>query len=215
MKRSLAVVHLDRSSKARMIDAIISDYLGRPIAGYRTLDVGCGNGDISERFAKSNDHHAVDVKDQRRDRNMQFDFRLVTSERLPYDDDFFDIVISHHVIEHVRDQHLHLDEIRRVAKPDGIVYLATPNRTSPLMRGHVGNDLVLTYSRMLSLFREHGFTCHEYGSRVAKEPDRFHGEVRLARILPAFLIRWLRPLYPSQMFILVKDSGGQLQEKAV
>lgn len=207
MKRYLPVVHLDRRQKARMIEAILADYLRRPVNGYRTLDIGCGNGDISEALAQSNEHHAVDVKDQRRNKDASFDFRLVTSERLPFDDEYFDIVVSHHVIEHVQDQHLHLQEIRRVTRPDGIAYLATPNRTSPIMKGHVGNKMVLSYGGMLALFREHGFHAHEYGSRVAGEPDRFHGEVRLARLLPAFAIRWLRPLFPSQMFVLAKAAG--------
>jgi len=207
MKRYLPVVHLDRRQKARMIEAILADYLRGPVSGYRTLDIGCGNGDISETLAQANDHHAVDVKDQRRNKDTSFDFRLVTSERLPFDDEYFDIVVSHHVIEHVQDQRLHLREIRRVIRPDGVAYLATPNRTSPIMKGHVGNEMVLSYRGMLALFREYGFLAHEYGSRVAGEPDRFHGEVRLARLLPAFAIRWLRPVFPSQMFVLAKSAG--------
>lgn len=204
MKRNLPVVHLDRSQKARMIDAILSDFLGGPVAGYAMLDIGCGNGDISESFAKANRHHAVDVKDQRRATALGFEFRLVDSERLPYEDGRFDVVISHHVIEHVDDQALHLAEIRRVLRDGGIAYLATPNRSSPLMRGHVGNERVLRYRQMRPLFAGQGFEVHEYGERVVREPDRFHGEVRIARFLPAFLVRRLKPLYPSHMFVLVK-----------
>lgn len=207
MKRYLPVVHLDRRKKARMIETILQDFLRGPVSGYRTLDIGCGNGDISERLARTNDHYAVDVKDQRRKKDSCYDFRLVTSECLPFDDEYFDIVISHHVIEHVHDQHMHLGEIRRVTRPDGIAYLATPNRTSPLMKGHVGNEMVLSYHGMLALFREHGFVAQEYGSRVAGDPDRFHGDVRVARILPKFVIQWLRPLFPSQMFILSKATS--------
>ena len=204
MKRELPVVFRDRSQKARMIDAILRDFLGRAVAGLRTLDVGCGNGDISAAFAEDNRHHAVDIKDQRRSTACGFDFRLVSSERLPYDDGYFDIVISHHVIEHVDDQHLHLAEIHRVLRLGGIAYLATPNRSSPIMKGHVGNERVLRYRQMLPLFAEYGFEVHEYGERVAADPEGFHGEVRVARLLPAFLIRLLRPLFPSQMFVLVK-----------
>jgi ubiquinone/menaquinone biosynthesis C-methylase UbiE len=204
MKRYLPVVCRDRSQKARMIDAILRDFLGGPVAGYRTLDIGCGNGDISEAFAGANRHHAVDIKDQRRSTASGFEFRLVSSERLPYDDGCFDVVISHHVIEHVEDQRLHLAEIHRVLRTGGIAYLATPNRSSPLMKGHPGNERVLRFRQMLPLFAGQGFEVHEYGERVVREPDRFHGEVRVARFLPAFLVRRLRPLYPSQMFVLVK-----------
>ncbi|MEX2148949.1 MAG: class I SAM-dependent methyltransferase [Steroidobacteraceae bacterium] len=204
MTERFTVINVDRSSKARMIQAILSDHLQGPVAGYRTLDIGCGNGGISESFASTNEHYAVDIKDQRHNTAATYDFHLVASERLPFGDGFFDIVVSHHVIEHVSDQHLHLAEIRRVLKPHGIAYLATPNRTSPIMKGHVGNDRVLGYRAMLAIIREHGFAGREFGSIVVKEPDRFHAEIRYGRFLPLFLIRLLRPLFPSQMFVLRK-----------
>lgn len=49
---------------------------------------------------------------------------------LPFDDASFNVIITNHVIEHVRDeaQHRHLKEIHRVMRPDGIGYLAVPNR---------------------------------------------------------------------------------------
>ena len=177
MKGRGPVVQLDRSQKARMITAIIEDYLRRPVAGYRTLDIGCGNGGISEYFARSNDHYAVDI------------------------------VISHHVIEHVRDQGLHLDEMHRVLKAEGVAYLATPNKSSPLMEGHVGNDKVLRYREMGPLFGRHGFESHEYGMRVVREPDRFHGEVHFWRFLPEATLKLLRPLFPSHMFVMTKAAG--------
>ena len=204
MRRNLPVVYRDRTRKARMIHAILRDFLGEDVTGLRTLDIGCGNGDISESFAKANRHHAVDVRDQRRSTATGFEFRLVDSERLPYGDGHFDLVISHHVIEHVGDQRLHLAEIRRVLRPGGVAYLATPNRSSPLMQGHVGNDRVLYFRQMFELFAAEGFEVHEYGERVVREPDRFHGEVRAARFLPGWLVRLLKPLFPSQMFVLVK-----------
>lgn len=204
MTERFTVINVDRSSKARMIQAILSDHLQGPIAGYRTLDIGCGNGGISESFAAANEHYAVDIKDQRFRKTASYDFRLVESERLPFSCGFFDVVVSHHVIEHVDDQHLHLAEIWRVLKPDGIAYLATPNRSSPIMRGHAGNQRVLRYRAMLALIEQHGFTGFEFGSIVVKEPDRFQAEVRFGRFLPLLLIRMLRPLFPSQMFVLEK-----------
>jgi 2-polyprenyl-3-methyl-5-hydroxy-6-metoxy-1,4-benzoquinol methylase len=198
------VVHLDRTAKARMITAVLADHLGRPVTGLRTLDIGCGNGGISELLAADNEHHAVDIADRRRVRSTTYDFRLVDSERLPFQDQYFDVVVSHHVIEHVNDQGLHLDEIRRVLKPEGVAYIATPNRSSPIMEGHVGNDRVLRYRNMTPLFRRHGFGVREYGLRIVKEPDRFHGEVRQGRHLPLSLLRLLRPLYPSHVFVLTQ-----------
>lgn len=196
------VVHIDRSKKARTIEAVLRDFRGEPIERLRTLDIGSGNGGISEHFAQKNQHSAVDVADQRTRSSDAYDFYVVQNERLPFPDATFDIVVSNHVIEHVADQDLHLSEILRVLKPDGCVYLATPNRSSPIMEGHVGNPKVLRYREMASLFLRCGFRSTEYGIAVAKHPEKFEGEVAWARSLPLFVLRLLRPFFPSHIFVL-------------
>ena len=198
------VAQLDRSQKAHMISAVLEDYLGKPLTGFQTLDIGCGNGDISRHLARYNDHYAVDIEDLRSQDGAIFRFSLVNSERLPFEDCRFDVVISHHVIEHMVDQDLHLQEVYRVLKPGGISYLATPNKTSPIMRGHAGNNRVLRYGEMAPLFRRHGFGVTEYGAQLVKHPDRFHGALRFGRFLPSMVIMLLRPLFPSQVFVISK-----------
>jgi SAM-dependent methyltransferase len=196
------VVHLDRLGKGRMIRAILEDYGHEPIRGRRILDIGCGNGGISALFSQENEVTGVDIEDKRRPEHRDFDFRLIDDEHLPFDDGAFDIVLSHHVIEHVADQGLHLDEIRRVLRRSGICYLATPNRSSPFMEGHVGNDSVLRYEHMAPLFEAHGLRVREYGYEVMTQPERFLSEKRWGRYFPAVLAQRLRPIYPSHMFVL-------------
>ena len=48
--RAQPVVGMDRSRKARMINAILADFRHCPVAGLRILDIGVGNGDISRFF---------------------------------------------------------------------------------------------------------------------------------------------------------------------
>jgi SAM-dependent methyltransferase len=100
----------------------------------RVLEVGAGSGGISDWFAthpsQRFDVDAVDVVDSRRV-SGSYRFTLVEGTALPFDDEFFDVVISNHVIEHVGDpieQRAHLAEIRRVLKTTGTGYLAVPNR---------------------------------------------------------------------------------------
>ena len=196
------VVHLNRSRKAGQIEAVVRDYRGQPTKGLRTLDIGCGNGGISNVFCELNEHYGVDIADQRKQPCGDFEFRQVDSALLPFGDGFFDVVLSNHVIEHVPDQSLHLSEIRRVLTPGGCAYLATPNRSSPIMEGHVGNPLVLKYRDMAPLFRNAGFIVKEYALDVAADPARFAGEVAWAKFLPRSLLKLARPLFPSHIFML-------------
>jgi SAM-dependent methyltransferase len=196
------VYKLPRKTKALMIEAVLTANLGSPPAGLRILDIGCGNGDISQHFANLNEQFGVDTEDKRRAENDGFEFKKVASERLPYEDAFFDIVISNHVIEHVPNQTLHLSEMRRVLKEGGIAYLATPNKTSPIMQGHVGNELVLPHSHMRSLFERSGFSVREYSVDVLKSPRRFHAEIRGLAFLPRAVLSMFRPWFPSHIFVL-------------
>ena len=196
-----SVVLLDRSKKARQIEAVVTDFIGQPLEGLVTLDIGCGNGGISDWLAEDNRHSAVDVADLRKG-DCGFNFALVADEKLPFDDATFDLVLSNHVIEHVGDQHLHLNEIRRVLKPTGCVYLATPNKSSPIMEGHVGNEMVLQYRKMEPLFRQCGFAVSEYALEVAKQPEKFSGEVFWAKRLPRPLLKLARSIFPSHIFML-------------
>ena len=205
------VVHLDRREKARMIESVLEDFRGGLVEGLRILDVGCGNGQIGGHFSCANRVSGVDIEDNRSHPDSSIDFRLTASERLPFDDGGFEVVLSHHVIEHVDDQGLHLEEIRRVLAPDGIAYLATPNRSSPIMEGHVGNDRVLRYRDMARLFRAHGFESHEYMMRVLRDPARFHAEVKWARRIPRVVLAGLRSFFPSQIFILVPTEDPPAQ----
>ena len=47
---------------------------------------------------------------------------------LPFKNDVFDGVISHHVIEHIENDGLFLNEIKRILKKGGFAIMGTPNR---------------------------------------------------------------------------------------
>ena len=198
-----------------MINAILETHLGRPVRGLKILDIGCGNGEISTFFAGiGNDVYGVDLVDQRNEPTTDdYSFSLVDSEGLPFESALFDIVISHHVIEHTSDQGRHLDEMRRVLSPNGVAYLATPNRSSPLMEGHVGNNSVLRYRNMTPLFVRHGFRVSEYATDIIRDPERFFCEVRRARVIPRRILQLLRPMFPSHMFVLGDRGHPELPRK--
>jgi SAM-dependent methyltransferase len=100
----------------------------------RMLEIGTGAGGIAHYFGTHETIKctvtAVDVIDQRL-LCEGFDFQLVSDTTMPFPSEWFDVVITNHVIEHVGEeanQRHHLSEVRRVMRPTGIGYLAVPNR---------------------------------------------------------------------------------------
>jgi len=121
-----------RNWKAEKIERLL-DLASRP-QPMRLLEIGTGSGGIAHWFATHPslrcDVTAVDIVDNRLVRDG-YTYRQVRGVELPFDDASFDVVLTNHVIEHVGDaeaQHRHLAEIHRVMKPDGVGYLAVPNR---------------------------------------------------------------------------------------
>ena len=93
------------------------------------LDVGCGEGRHTVFFSgEGNAVHGLDVGDYRLPQFSSFHFRLYDGITFPYPDNTFDCVASFEVLEHVEDDTRMVQEMRRVLKPDGRIFLGTPNR---------------------------------------------------------------------------------------
>ena len=121
-----------RNLKAMKIERLL-DLASRP-QPMRLLEVGTGSGGIAHYFGTHPtlrcDVDAIDVHDNRLV-TEGYRYHQVGDTQLPFADDSFDVVLTNQVIEHVGDavaNHRHLAEIHRVMKPDGIGYLAVPNR---------------------------------------------------------------------------------------
>jgi SAM-dependent methyltransferase len=119
----------------------------RPLTGARLLDAGCGGGTIAAALVDAVgpsgqvvgcDVHARQVPDP------GVEFHLLTDDALPFPPGSFDIVVSNHVLEHVGErvaQERYVAEIARVLRPDGLLYLAVPNRWR-LIEHHFGLPLL-------------------------------------------------------------------------
>ena len=106
-----------------------------PLEGARILDIGCGIGTYVRRFRQySDDVYGVDVEPERVaeasvDAAEHPAWRA--GEELPFPDDWFDLVFSNEVIEHVDDDRQTIREAVRVTKPGGTIVIFAPNRLYP------------------------------------------------------------------------------------
>jgi len=121
-----------RENKARKIERLANRFA--KLGLNRMLEVGCGSGFIATYFSLlgygQQGTHAVDIADERQV-TEGFQFERVQGTTLPFSDEYFDFIISNHVVEHVGstdNQVHHLDEIFRCLEPGGTLYFAVPNR---------------------------------------------------------------------------------------
>ncbi len=106
----------------------------------RVLVDGCGVG-MYVRALRSYTPHVVglDIEGERAARSRDHSplVNVAAGEYLPYPSHFFDLVLSHEVIEHVQNDALAVAEMARVLKPGGRAIIFCPNRWYPFeTHGH-------------------------------------------------------------------------------
>jgi SAM-dependent methyltransferase len=125
----------ERRRKARKILAILEYHLGRrDLSGLVVLDVGCSLGFFTETALQHGaqaiglDIDVPGVTTARRDRDPRCEFLSAEGEALPVRDGSIDVVVFNHIYEHAVDPDQVMREIRRVLRPEGLVYLGLGNR---------------------------------------------------------------------------------------
>lgn len=100
----------------------------------KILDVGCGNGNHVHFFAKQGfEVYGIDIseeainiaKDWMKKEGLTANLRAIDAEKLPFEDKFFDVIISHGVLDHISFSKAKktMDEIKRVLKPNGYAFI--------------------------------------------------------------------------------------------
>ncbi len=186
--------------------------IGREIAQagpfLRILDVGCGDGVITKRLRQQFAHASltgIDADEVRLARartqcpGAAFESGDVTA--LPYPDEAFDVVLCHHVVEHVEDDQAVLRECRRVLRPGGLLLLGIPQEDGAIGRWlrrlhrrlYAEGEHVHFYTirSMTELLGRYGFT----GIRVAKFGflvPQYHLHILLTWMAPTFALgHWI------------------------
>lgn len=167
--------------------------------GKKLLEVGCGVGIDLVRFARGGAlvtgvdlaEVSIDLAKQNFTQNgLEADLRVMNGERLLFEDDSFDVVYAHGVLQYTADARQMIAELYRVLKPGGATIMMVYNRISWL------NFL----SKVMSVGLEHEdapvlnkYSIGEFTemltpfSGVRIVPERFPVETRLHSGLKALL----------------------------
>jgi SAM-dependent methyltransferase len=95
----------------------------------KILELGCGRGEFLNEFVNSGlEGHGVDLSDYSKEFFSNLNFKKVdmVNEKLPYEDNFFDIIYSKSFIEHFYYPEIIFLEAYRVLKHGGIIITLTP-----------------------------------------------------------------------------------------
>jgi SAM-dependent methyltransferase len=134
--------------------SILGEYVD--LAQRRILDIGCGLGMYTEAFQRYSPHvYGIEVELPRAVQAIPRAMGVVQAvgETIPFADNFFDVVFSHEVLEHVANDRQVVCEAVRVTKPGGRIAIFVPNRLWPwethgvYWRGqyHFGNIPLVNY----------------------------------------------------------------------
>ena len=108
-------------------------HLPPPWRGAKLLDLGCGNGQFLEWardmgwqvFGADPDPHAVAIA-----MGHGIDVRVGGIEQFDEEEPQFDVITLSHVIEHLHDPIAELKSVHRLLKPNGTIWIDTPNLDS-------------------------------------------------------------------------------------
>jgi len=177
-----------------------------PPAERRVVDVGGGRGYFAEAFrrAGSSSVFVEPFWQSMGDRGKKLGYGIIGDGlRLPFADGTFDISHSSNVLEHVTDPRLFFDEMLRVVRRDGIMFLAFTNWFSPF-GGHetspwhyLGGDRAAErYERKTgdSPKNRYGSSLFRLDVSEVLSWARARKDAVLLDAFPRYYPRWTRPL---------------------
>jgi ubiquinone/menaquinone biosynthesis C-methylase UbiE len=118
--------------RGKFVESIIEIHL--KFKDLMVLDLGSGEGGTSIIFSEQNIVFSYDLNLMRleRQKNNLSSYNRINGDalKLPIKNNSFDLIILQDIIEHVTNAELLINEIRRVLKTGGVIYISTPNKYS-------------------------------------------------------------------------------------
>lgn len=124
--------HKDAQARGELVMHLLKNVI--EIDNSRIVDIGCGTGDIARLLAGRGArvlgldpyHH----KQQADDAGLNVSFESSAIETASLKTNYYDAALLIDVIEHVKNPQKTIDAVYRCLKPNGYIYLSTPNRFS-------------------------------------------------------------------------------------
>ncbi|MHB9926046.1 MerR family transcriptional regulator [Clostridium botulinum] len=92
-----------------------------------------------------------DAKKNLRETRSRFNFKIVNAEKIPFEEESFDVVIANHMLYHVPNINKALKEINRVLKSEGILFTST-----------VGKNHMKEIRQIISTFNIYNLTSESW-----------------------------------------------------
>ncbi len=104
----------------------------------KILDFGSGNGVTASFYAKDNDVIAIEPSEEVLvNRVYDNDYRQITGstkELKQFENESFDVILCHNVLEYTEDRECIVNEFYRLLKPNGLLSVVKHNRTGRVMQ---------------------------------------------------------------------------------
>ncbi len=150
------------------------------------LDYGCGEGEfVSKLKSKVKNIYGFDVDPEKTNLvKRKYPFiklkKIKIEDKLPYKNSFFDAVSMFHVLEHVDSEKEAINEIHRVLKTGGTLYLASPY--NGLFTWADTANLRYRFPRLHKWFLETIHSKEEYARRfINKDGIGLYGDCTASR----------------------------------